>query len=579
MPSNKKSDGADAFSAAWRLEGARTTQPSTPRREQESPMADAPSTKRTASGAARTVTVREATIHLLRGWGCTTMFGNPGSTELPLFKDWPEDFRYVLGLQEATVVGMADAYALGTRNAAIVNLHSAAGTGHALGNLFGSWKNNSPVVVIAGQQARSMLLMEPFLGAQDAAEFPKPYVKYSVEPARAEDVPAAIARAYYTAMQEPRGPVFVSVPVDDWDKACELIEPRQVVSRKRPDARGLTLIADALAGAKNPCMVVGADVDRSGAFDLTVKLAERYETPVWVAPRTYRCNFPESHRLFAGFLPISKADVAATLKGHDVILALGAPVFTYHAESNGQVVPSGSTLYQIVNDEAQAAFTSVGTTVVASVDAAVEDLLALPAPRVTRQGKGRGPRPVLEPTAPMTPAYVMQRVGKLRPKDSIVVEEAPTARGPMSEFLPIDKADGFFTTGSGGLGYGMPAAVGMALARPDQRIVAIIGDGSSMYSVQALWTAAQLKLPISFLIINNGGYLALKQMAGLFQMTEVIGTDLPGIDFVGLAGALGISSTRVDGAQGLDKALKATFASDGPRLVDITVEASFADKL
>ncbi len=535
-------------------------------------MADAPSPK-------RIVTVREATIHLLRGWGCTTMFGNPGSTELPLFKDWPDDFRYVLGLQESVVVGMADAYALGTRNAAFVNLHSAAGTGHSLGNLFGAWKNNSPVVVIAGQQARSMLLMEPFLGAQDAAEFPKPYVKYSVEPARAEDVPAAIARAYYTAMQEPRGPVFVSVPVDDWDKACELIEPRTVISKKRPDADGLKLIADALAGARNPCLVVGADVDRSGAFNDAVKLAERYETPVWVAPRTYRCNFPESHRLFAGFLPISKAQVSEALKGYDVILALGAPVFTYHAEANGQVVPTGSTLYQIVNDAVQAAFTPVGTTVVASVDAAVQDLLALPAPKVTRKGQGREPRQTLEPTAPMTSAYVMQRVGKLRPKNSIVVEEAPTARGPMNDFLPIDQPDGFFTTGSGGLGYGLPASVGMALARPKQRIVAVIGDGSSMYGIQALWTAAQLKLPISFLIINNGGYLALKQMAGLFQMTEVVGTDLPGIDFTGLAPALGVPAARVERAEDLDAALTDAFASDGPRLLDIAVEASFSDKL
>jgi benzoylformate decarboxylase len=543
------------------------------------PMDDTASPARMASGATRTVTVREATIHLLRGWGCTTMFGNPGSTELPLFKDWPSDFRYVLGLQEATVVGMADAYALGTRNAAFVNLHSAAGTGHALGNLFGAWKNNSPVVVIAGQQARSMLLMEPFLGAIDAAEFPRPYVKFSIEPARAEDVPAAIARAYYTAMQEPRGPVFVSVPVDDWDKACELIEPRQVFSRKRPDAAGVKQIADALAAAKTPCLVVGADVDRSGAFDLAVKLAERYETPVWVAPRTYRCNFPESHRLFAGFLPISKAQVADALRGHDVILALGAPVFTYHAESNGQVVPAGSTLYQIVCDPVQAAFTPVGTTVVASVDAAVEDLLALPAPKVSRQGEGRGPRPALAPTDPMKPAYVMQRIGQLRPKDSVVIEEAPTSRGPMSEFLPIDRPDGFFTTGSGGLGYGLPASVGMALARPKQRIVAVIGDGSAMYSIQALWTAAQLKLPITYLIINNGGYLALKQMAGLFQMTEVVGTDLPGIDFVGLSTALGVPASRVERAEDLDAALNHAFAAKGPRLLDIAVEASFADRL
>ena len=528
---------------------------------------------------AETVTVRDAVIHLLRGWGCTTMFGNPGSTELPLFKDWPEDFRYVLGLQESVVVGMADAYALATRNAAFVNLHSAAGTGHSLGALFGAWKNNAPVVVIAGQQARSMLLMEPFLGAQDAPEFPKPYVKYSVEPTRAEDVPHAIARAYYTAMQEPRGPVFVSVPVDDWDKAAELIEPRKVFSRKRPDAEGLRVIADALAGARNPCIVVGADVDRSGAFDLAVKLAERHETPVWVAPRTYRCNFPESHRLFAGFLPISRTDVAEALKPYDVVLALGAPAFTYHAESRGPFLHPGTTLFQIVSDPVQAAFTPVGTTVVASVDAAVEDLLALPAAKTARTGQGRPARQELKPSHPLQPAYVMQRIGKLRPRDSIIVEEAPTSRGPMNDFLPIDAPDGFFTTGSGGLGYGMPASAGVALARPGQRVVAVIGDGSAMYSIQALWTAAQHRLGITFLIINNGGYLALKQMAGLFQMTEVVGTDLPGIDFVGLATAMGVEASRVGKAEDLDAALTAAFAGEGPRLLEITVEASFADRL
>src|SRR5476649_190733 len=177
-------------------------------------MDDAPSAKRLSQATSRHVTVREAVIHLLRGFGCTTMFGNPGSTELPLFRDWPKDFRYVLGLQESVVLAMADGFAQATHNAAFVNLHSAAGTGHALGNLFTAWKNNAPVVVIAGQQARAMLPMDPFLGAKDAAEFPRPYVKFSIEPARAEDVPAAIARAYYVAMTEPMGPTFVSVPVD-----------------------------------------------------------------------------------------------------------------------------------------------------------------------------------------------------------------------------------------------------------------------------------------------------------------------------------------------------------------------------
>src|SRR5262245_45774295 len=174
--------------------------------------------------------VREAAFRLFRTFGLTTIFGNPGSTELPMFRDFPADFRYVLGLQESIAVGMADGFAQATRRAALVNLHSATGVGHALGNIFTAYRNQTPLVITAGQQARSILPFEPFLYAQQATEFPKPYVKWSCEPARAADVPAAIARAYYTAMQPPRGPTFVSIPVDDWDRACSWVEPR-IVSR------------------------------------------------------------------------------------------------------------------------------------------------------------------------------------------------------------------------------------------------------------------------------------------------------------------------------------------------------------
>jgi benzoylformate decarboxylase len=163
-------------------------------------------------------TVRDATLSLLRTLGMTTVFGNPGSTELPMFRDFPEDFRYILGLQESIVMGMADGFAQATGNAALVNLHSAAGVGHSLGNLFTAFKNQTPLVVTAGQQARSILPFEPFLFAERSTEFPRPYVKWAVEPARAQDVPAAIARAYYVAMEPPCGPTFVSVPVDDWDQ-------------------------------------------------------------------------------------------------------------------------------------------------------------------------------------------------------------------------------------------------------------------------------------------------------------------------------------------------------------------------
>ena len=538
-------------------------------------MDDAPSAKRLSQAASRQVTVREAVIHLLRGFGCTTMFGNPGSTELPLFRDWPKDFHYVLGLQESVVLAMADGFAQATHNAAFVNLHSAAGTGHALGNLFTAWKNNAPVVVIAGQQARAMLPMDPFLGAKDAAEFPRPYVKYSIEPARAEDVPAAIARAYYVAMTEPMGPTFVSVPVDDWDKGCELIEPREVVTRRRPDPDAVVRIEEALAASRRPVIVVGSDVDRAGGFDGIVALAERWQAPVWVAPRTFRCGFPESHPLFAGFLAPLKAAVVDRLKGHDLVLVLGAPAFTYHNESLGPFLPEGARLIQVVSDPDQAAFTPEGLSVVANVGAAISDLLARPAPAPRPPAKGRGPRPAMAASDPITPRYLMQQLHALRPKDSIIVEEAPTTREPMNDQLPIDIPDGFFTTGSGGLGYGLPASVGVALARPAQRVIAVIGDGSAMYGVQALWSAAQARLPMTIVIVNNGGYLALKHMAGLFQMKEVVGVDLPGIDFCGLAAALGCAAVRVDRPDALDQALQAALASDRPCLVDVLVEPVF----
>ncbi len=207
-------------------------------------------------------TVREAVLKLMRDLGLDTVFGNPGSTELPMFRDFPADFRYVLGLQESVVVGMADGYAQATRNAALVNLHSAAGVGHAMGNIFTAFKNQTPLIVTAGQQSRAMLPFDPFLFAAQATELPKPYVKWAVEPARAEDVPLALARAYHVAMQAPRGPVFVSIPADDWDRETGWVSPRQVSHAVAPDPRSLARLADALAACRRPVFVAGAGVDR-----------------------------------------------------------------------------------------------------------------------------------------------------------------------------------------------------------------------------------------------------------------------------------------------------------------------------
>src|SRR3954453_2828322 len=234
--------------------------------------------------ASKTISVKQATFSLLRAFGIKKVFGNPGSTELPFLSDWPDDIDYVLGLQEASVLGMADGYAQATRNAGFVNLHSAAGLGNALGNIYTAHRNQTPLVITAGQQARSILPLQPFLYAERASEFPRPYVKFSVEPARAEDVPAAIARAYYVAMQPPCGPTFVSVPIDDWTQQTQAIDARDISRELGPDPDAMKALAAALAASKEPALVVGPGVDRAHAVDLMVKVAAKTKAAVRISP-------------------------------------------------------------------------------------------------------------------------------------------------------------------------------------------------------------------------------------------------------------------------------------------------------
>jgi benzoylformate decarboxylase len=517
-----------------------------------------------------TNTVRSVTLALLRELGMTTIFGNPGSTELPMFRDFPEDFRYELGLQESIVMGMADGFAQATRNAALVNLHSSAGVGHALGNLFTAYRNQTPLVVTAGQQARSILPYEPFLFAEQASEFPKPFVKWSVEPARAEDVPAAIARAYYIAMQAPCGPTFVSVPVDDWDRPCEPLAVRRVSRRVQGDAALLAEVAEALASAERPVFVAGASVARDDAWDEMIALAERHNAPVWASPMSGRNSFPEDHPLFAGFLVAGREKIVEALGGHDLILVLGAPAFTYHTEGFGPHVPERATLFLLTDNPSQAAWAPAGSAIVTSLKPGLASLLAGPAPRARATPPRPAPAPRLTGT-PLTDAYLLQQIAALRPAGSIIVEEAPSSRGPMHDYLPITEHDGFYTCASGGLGHGLPAAIGVARGRPGERVIAILGDGASMYAIQGLWSAAQAKLPIAFIIVNNRRYEALVNFGRHFGLQKVEGTRLDDIDFCQIAQGQGIPAVRVESADALDAALATAFAANETRLVEVMV--------
>jgi benzoylformate decarboxylase len=517
------------------------------------------------------VSVRQATLDLLRAFRMTTIFGNPGSTELPMFRGFPPDFHYVLGLQESVVVGMADGYAQATRNAAFVNLHSAVGVGHAMGNIFTAYKNQTPLVITAGQQARSILPFEPFLFSAQATELPKPYVKWSCEPARAEDVPTAVARAYYTAMQPPCGPTLVSVPVDDWDRPCTPIEPRRISMAVRGDPALLGEIAGQLAAAERPALVVGASVARDNAWDEAIALAERHQAKVWASPMSARNSFPEDHPLFAGFLAPHREKIVSSLAGHDLILVLGAPVFTYHVEGFGPHVPAGARLAQLIDDASLASLAPVGTSVYTSLKLGIRELLAGPEPR-PRQTPDKLVRPAPLPKTHLTDKYLMQQIAALRPRDSIIVEEAPSSRGAMHDYLPILAKDTFYTCSSGGLGHALPAAIGVALGTPGKKVIALLGDGSSLYSIQGLWTAAQLRLPIAFVIVNNRGYEALVQFGQHFGLDRNIGTALPDIDFCAIAQGQGCKALRVDRAADLDEALRIAFTAAQPTLVEVIVE-------
>jgi len=520
------------------------------------------------------ITVKDATLNLLRAFKIQKVFGNPGSTELLFLSDWPDDIDYVLGLQEASVIGMADGYAQATRNAGFVNLHSAAGVGNALGNVYTAHRNQTPLVITAGQQARSILPLQPFLYAERASEFPRPYVKFSVEPARAEDVPAAIARAYYVAMQPPCGPTFVSVPIDDWTHPTQAMDARDISRELGPDAGAMKALAAALAASKRPALVVGPAVDRAQAVDLMVRLVEKTKAAVWVSPFSPRCSFPERHPQFAGFLHASPAQLSDALRGHDVVVVIGAPVFTFHVEGHASIFDGATSIFQITDDPTAAAVTPLGASIIATMKPALTMLIDLLPETGRAMPAGRALPAAPRAADPIPVEFLLHALSEAMPDDAALVEEAPSHRPALQKFMPMRGQDSFYTMASGGLGYGLPASVGIALGRPNIRTVCLVGDGSAMYSIQALWSAAQRKLPLTVVVINNAGYGAMRSFSQVMQVRNVPGLDLPGIDFVRIAQGLGCDAVRVTKSSELASALERGLAHHGVNLIEVMVDSA-----
>jgi benzoylformate decarboxylase len=528
-------------------------------------------------------TVRAASFDLFRELGMTTMFGNPGSTELPMLADFPADFRYVLGLQEGVVVGMADGFAQASGRTTVVNLHTAPGVGNAMGAIFNAQANHSPLLITAGQQARAQITMQANLTNRDAIRMPHPLVKWSYEPARAEDVPLALAHGAHLASLPPKGPVFVSLPMDDWYAEVDESDARAAIERNVDgravaDPAAVRVLADRLDGAANPVMVAGPDIDASGAWQDAIALAERQRLPVWATPATGggRLGFPESHSHFRGVLPPAIGPVAQTLEGHDLILVVGSSVFPYYPHIPGPLLPDGAKLVAITSDPDEAARAPMGDALVADVKLTLEALLAeVPESSRPVPEPNEGPQEI-PPSDPLNPSTVHTALAEVLPEDGIVVLESPSSTLALRNQLRLSRPGSYYFAAGGGLGFGLAASIGVQLAQPDRPVVCVIGEGSVQYAVSAFWSAVAYKAPVTFLVVRNDEYAILKWFAEIEQVSGAPGLDLPALDAAAIAEGYGISAHRVKDRDAVRDALATSLASSRPELVEVPVTPGMA---
>ncbi len=532
-------------------------------------------------------TIRDITFDLLRTFNITTIFGNVGSTEETFLKNFPSDFRYILGLQEASVVGMADGFSQVMRCPALVNVHTGAGLGNAMGAVLTAFQNKTPLIITAGQQTREMLLMEPWLTNIEPTVMPKPWVKWAYEPVRAEDVPAAFMRAIATALQPPAGPVFLSLPLDDWEKpALGAAAVRSVATRTAPDSERITEFADILREATAPVLIYGASVARSQGWDEAIALAEALGAPVWAAPASERAPFPEDHPLYLGGLPFATGPLSQKLEGHDVALVVGAPVFRYYPYVAGTYLPARLRLLHISDDPAETSRAPVGDSLIGDSKLSLA-LLAKefaghspkPTELHTRLEHGMAPHPPAaeepNPQGRLTAEQVFTALQSTRPPQTILVEESPSNLAALHKAWPITEPDTFYTFASGGLGWNLPASVGIALGERDsgrnRPVLVVIGDGSFQYSIQSIWTAAQLQLPILIVVLSNEEYCILKSFSILEEAPGVPGFDIPGLDIVSLARGYGVAATRAETIESIKLEAAQAWARKGPTVLEIPI--------
>ena len=549
---------------------------------------------------------KTALLELLKQEGVRVMFGNPGTTELPLMDALAveSELRYVLALQEAPAMAMADGYAQASGGLAVVNLHVAPGLGNAMGMLYDAQKAGAPILVTAGQHEQTFNITEPLLWA-DLPNIARPFVKWSYEVRRLEDLPRAVHRAAKTALAPPTGPVFLSLPGDILNANCdlELGAPSRVASGLRADSAGIERAARLIARSEGPIIIAGDAVPQSGALAELVRLAEQLGAPVYDEGMASRAMFPSSHPLYRGSFARLPPVIRGILQEYDLLLSIGADLFTLSLPGAVEALPEGMPIIHLDTDAWELGKNFAETvSLLGDVRASLPDLSAAieramsPAEqgRVARrleaaQEEGRASLLKLRASAeaamdraPIAPLALMYAIASMLPRDAVVIDETISSGAGLRRFLQSDDAQSFFGLRGGGIGWGLPAAVGVKLALPERPVVALIGDGSAMYTIQALWTAAHEDLPVVFVIVNNSSYRILKQRTNAMkafaaQTDRYVGMDLdkPRIDFVSVAQGLGIAAhrarTTADVRDLLDQALK----SDRSTLIDVEVDRNW----
>jgi benzoylformate decarboxylase len=532
------------------------------------------------NGGTPAPTVREATFDVLRTLGLTRIFSNPGSTEVSFLTGLPDDLEFVLGLHEGSVVGMATGYALGRGAPAFALLHTTAGLGNAVSALATARVNRAPLVVMVGQQDRRHLAQEPFLAGRLgglAGEYP-----VSVDqPVRAQDVPGALVRAYHAA-QSARGPAIVIVPMDDWHapapEAHELIGPDRVLRAAAASAEAIDELAALLEDAEAPALVVGAGADTPEGWAALVALAEHLSCPVWTEAFGARAGFPQDHPLFAGHLSPARARLRAMLSAHDAVLAVGAPIFRQYTYEPGPLVNPGTTLALVTDDPAEAHRSPSQLTIVAEPSAVCRGLVErLPARSAPAPGPFARPAPPPPPGpgARLRAGHVLAALAERLPTDAILVEESPSSRPELHARIPARVPMGFLSAAMGGLGFALPGTIGLRMALPDRPILAVVGDGSSLYQIQALWSAARYRVGALFVVMANGRYAIMDKLAadtGKPAPWPAFDT----IDIAAIAGAFGCEAVRIedhaDLLTRLDAVLPELAHRDTPLLLEIAVE-------